>query len=431
VLVLTLYGKMTASSKAAAAQVSVTAATLEAGVAASVAAALVGKGTVTALAAAGAVTVGSVALSNRPPAVSQGPQVKSFAPNGAAVQRTNGLEECWYYFPDGVAGPVMTRWTTCGSRRENSYCQWLQNDTGNFYFDKKKNIAYRVNHRMWNEDLTVRSLPTDEPPLTEFLATVQGEAGKMEHVYFRGRGLLVVAQRDKGQSGGYWRIIRHHNVLEEDYFRCDWPTGSRMVDKRDRMHSLGWAYMRIEGEIAGQRLRGRGQIPLVYEACKRYEPWLRLKVAESLEIVDSTEGASILGAGGKVLGTYPAGSFFKGLAQPWMGLHTIDTVRRDAARQQLRFETELDGESGKSEVTVFCSGGKLVYTINMESDVIDKIAFDVNGRVGELRFSYTNDIDRRRGDHSAPRIRSRSAPLGKSDGPLWLLRLAAGDLGKD
>jgi RNA polymerase sigma-70 factor (ECF subfamily) len=425
-LVLTLYGKMTASSKAAAAQVSVTAATIDVGVAASVAGIVASKGTIMALTAVGAVAAGSVALTDRPPAISQPDQLNGFGSGSAITLTTRNIERCWYYFPDGVTGPVMTRWTKSGSRGRNSYCQWLQNDAGNYYFDKNGNTAYVVNHRTWNQDFTVRSLPTDDPQLTKFLARVQGGGGDMEHVYARGRGLLVVAQRDKEQGHGYWRIIRHHNVLEEDYFRFDWPAGSRIIDKRDAMHKLGWTYFRIEGAIAGQRVSGLGQMPFFHSTSKRHKPWLRLKVVDGLEIVDSSSGASISNAAGKVIAVYPAGSFFKGLGRPWMGLHTIDTVRRDAAEQRVWFETTASPGDDTARIVLTPPDGKLVYTVDLKTDVVKEIVISgSDGISGELTFSYLQDIGQAGEMFVEPSIGRRFASKRRqSAGILWLMELA-------
>jgi hypothetical protein len=424
-MVLTLYGKMTASSKAAATQVSVTAASLKVGVAASVAGMVASKGTIMALTAAGAVAAGSVALTNRPPAIPQPGQLDGFGADSAITRTTGNIEQCWYYFPDGVAGPVMTRWTKSGSRGHNSYCQWLQNDTGNYYFDRNSNTAYVVNHRTWNQDLSVRSLPTDDPQLTEFLARVQGDGGDMEHVYARGRGLLVVAQRDKEEGPGYWRIIRHHNVLDEDYFRLDRPAGSRVINQCDAMHKRGWTYFRIEGAIAGQRVSGLGQIPFFHSTSKQRKPWLRLRVSERLEIVDSTVGASISSAG-KVLAVYPAGSFFKGLGRPWMGLHTIDTVRRDAAEQQVWFETMASPEDDTARIVLTPPGGKLVYTVDMKTDVVREIVISgSDGISGNLTFSYLQDIGQAGEGFVEPSIGRRHASKRRqSTGILWLMKLA-------
>lgn len=428
VLVLTLFGRMTSSSEAAGAEVSVTAASIQTGGAAALVTAITSKAAVTSLVAAGAVAVGSITLTT-----GTDERGAVFGENGAGTAQvqpsptaiSKGTEECWYYYPDGVSRGVMTRLIRYDSRGQRSYCQWLQNDTSNYYFEKKSNTIYLENHRMWNRDLSVRTLPTDRSQLTEFLAQVQNSNVPTEYVSASGPGLLVVAQRSRIDGSGSWRIIRHHNVLEEDYFRCDWPSGTKILDRRDAMHKLGWTWFRIEGDIAGQSVSGVGQIPLFHNTSKRYKPWLRLEIADRLEIVDSSSGASISNAAGKVLENYPAGSFFKGLARPWMGLHTIDIVRRDAAQRQLWFETRYLPKEEKAEVELTCEQGKLVYTVDMEKDLVDKIIFSTtDGKKGELRFTYLQEIDTSSDEFLEPQMR-RSYP-GKqqaSPGISWLIRL--------
>jgi len=325
----------------------------------------------------------------------------------------------------------MSRSIRYDARGQQPWCQWLQNDTANYYFDRKADTIYLENHRMWNRDLSVCSLPTDPPQLTEFLAQVQGLDLSTEYVPAKGRALLVVAQRGRLEDSGGWRIVRHHNVLEEDYFRCDWPSGTRIVDRRDALHQRGWTCFRMEGTVNGKEISGVGRMPFVYAAAKWYPPWLRVYTADSSSILDLPSGAALCDIDGRVQAVYPAGSFFKGLARPWMGLHAIDTIRRDAAEQQLLFDITLQPKTDTSEVVVFTETGKLVYLVDMKRDLVDQISIDTGETEGELRFSYTEDniaqsehtgFARERGKHGGP--------AEQSDGILWLVHLAKEDLVK-
>jgi RNA polymerase sigma-70 factor (ECF subfamily) len=431
-LALTLFGKMTATSKAAAAQISVPATALKAGTAAALAGVAVSKSAIVTVTAASVIAVGSMTLTggtDKTGPISQGNRVQNFQPVPAVTGVTEDTEECWYYYPDGITKPVMTRSIRFGSGGQQRYCQWLQNDVGNYYYDKGRNIIYMKNHRMWNHDFSVCSQPIDNPQLSEFLAEVQGRKVEIEHVSGRGRGLFIAAQRDRGEAADRWRIVRHYNVLDEDYFRCDWPSGSKIIDERDSLHKQGWAYFRIEGEVADRKVSGLGRMPFVYETSKSYKPWLKLEVAGDVKISDFPDGASVCDSDGKVTAVYPAGSFFKGLARPWMGLHTIDTIRRDAAIQRLWFETKVDSKAAKSEVTIFANQGKIIYTIDMERDVIDKVTIELGGSGGQLRFSYISDIAEG-DDKTSVKSHKYSGPSGRNEGLLWLLRLAGGDLGK-
>jgi hypothetical protein len=165
-------------------------------------------------------------------------------------------------------------------------------------------------------------------------------------------------------------------------------------------------------------------MPFVYAASGQSGPWLNLQFANGKKLIDSEIGACIFDANGKALATYPAGSFFKGLGRPWLGLHTIDIVRRDAAERQVWFETRLLSGGDKAEVTLTQEQTRLVYTIDMESDVIDKIKFSAgNSLEGELEFSYLQDIDNVDGKFASPRIGSYRKPQQNPPGMLWLVNL--------
>jgi hypothetical protein len=58
-----------------------------------------------------------------------------------------------------------------------------------------------------------------------------------------------------------------------------------------------------------------------------------------------------------------------------MGLHVMDTVRRDAAEQRISFRTELLNNGRDVQVTVVRDTDKLVYTIDLDADVIRRIEF--------------------------------------------------------
>lgn len=286
---------------------------------------------------------------------------------------------------------------------KQSYGLCLQNDKANYH--KRKNTIYINNYRVWREDLAVWRLPTDSPQLTDFLSRVEGQSQSLEYVSNDGEGLLVIAKRD--ENSNLSQVTHRHDVLDEEFFRYDWPKGVKTVDNRDAMHKRGWTYFRVEGEIGGQRVCGTGRIPFVYAASKQYYPWVKLRVG-TREIVDCS---------------------FAGLSRPWMGLHTIDTVRRDAAEERIWFETELLPGSGKAEVVLTCEQGRLVYTIDMENDVVERIT--ISGQTeAELRFTYMQDIDDAGGEFAEPRRKSYWGPQRKDPGMLWLVQLAEGTLGK-
>ncbi|UCC22515.1 MAG: RNA polymerase sigma factor, partial [Planctomycetota bacterium] len=392
---LAVFGKLTADSEAAAAGVSVTSATVKVGAAAGAAVLATSKAVIVPVVTAGALAVGTMVATSQPDNTMAEQAVRHVeATRAVDVERIGeGEEEYWYYWPKGVGGPVMMRLMRT-DKGGKSYCAVRQNEKGNYYYDRDEGRMYIRNRRIWRGDLGVWRLPTDGAELSGFISEVEGEQGEMDYIRGRGEGLLVITKRGGEEASNGSRVIRHHNVLEEEYFRYSLPAGVEVVDERDAMHRRGWTYFRVRGEINGKEVTGAGRMPFVYEAAERYGPWLRLKVGEQ-EIVD--EG-------------------FKGLGRPWMGLHTIDTVRRDAAEQRMRFETRLTG-GNIAEIKISGGEGELVYTIDIERDTVEKIEIATSdGRGGEIGFEYLEEVSGAGKEFSRPRGR-RHEDIG------WLLGL--------
>ena len=421
---LVLFGKLTASTEAAAANISITAATLKVGLAASLAGMLTGKAavvsgaTVAAIAGGTAlVTVGKDKLNIGPGRINAQTYVNSTAPAGSKEK-----EQCWYFFPEGPGRPVMMRLLEFDSSGENSYCRNLQNQHANYYYDK--NTVYINNFHMYNPDLSVARLPTDGEDLSGFISRIEGSQAETERISSTKRGLLVISGRNGRGGDRIWKTERHFNVLDEEYFQLDWPQNARVIDSRDEMHKRGWTYFRISGRINGQPVSGTGRLPFVYATSRQFAPWLDLQLATGIRVVDSGAGACQLDANGKIVAAYPSGSFFKGLGRPWIGLHTIDTVRRDAAEKQVWFETRTLQGGEKTEVVLTINQVRLVYTIDMETDVIEKITFSAdNGVEGELEFSYLQNIDNAGSEFAPPGNLSYRKPQQNPPGMLWLVNL--------
>lgn len=419
---LVLFGKMTAPSEAAAAQVSVTAAATKVGLLAGVAGLATTKTAIISLTAAGALTVGTVVTTSTPWRHSEGPEQATSRSQAVAPfdQNENAEEEFWYYFPDGPAGSMMLR------ARSGAW-QVLQNARANYLY--RDNTVYLNNHRIWAGDLSVLKVPTDPPSMTEFLCQVEGASKVPEHVTASGKGLLVVAARNKAGDDSQPWVIRHRNMLDEDFFQGDWPAAARTVDNRDPMHRRGWTYFRVTGQINGRDIWGAGRIPFVDYVRESYSPWLKLQVG-SLTIADSYTDAFVSRSSSNQLGTYKGGSFFKGLLRPWAGLHTIDTVRRDAAEQHIQFETKHTPGSEFTLVELDCKDVRLVYKIDLETDVIDEITFSTDqGDKGSLQFTYLQSVEGVSGEFVRPvRPKSEKTSGHESPGLLWLVQLLNGSL---
>jgi hypothetical protein len=313
-----------------------------------------------------------------------------------------------------------------GTIGDKSYWQVLQDERANYYFSN--NRLYINNYRMWNRDLSVQKLPTDDPKMTEFICRIEGSKNTIGHIAPRGKGLLVVAaQGQKNDDNQLW-VTRHYNVLEEDYFQSDWPATTKTFDNRDQMHKRGWTYFRVEGQINEQNVFGTGRIPFVNLTSKRYSPWLKLQVG-SLKIVDNYKEAYISRPSSPEAIKYKGGSFFKGLCRPWMGLHTIDTVRRDAAEQRIWFETRHTPDSRFAEVELTCENVRIVYKIDMETDLVDEITFSTDqDNTGNLKFSYLQSVDGVNQEFIPPGKPRNPTDTGSSPGILWLVQLVEGSL---
>ena len=391
-LALALFGKMTAPSEAAAAGVSVTAGTTKVGLAAGLLGVVGGKALVVSLTTASVLTVGAIVATSGPEKTSAvtGPNKISELPvvgQAESISRMSG--EYWYFFPEGAGGAVMMQQITQSGR------QWLQDEYANYY-NHDNTISIR-NHRCWNSDLSVWRLPTDGPELTAFISQVEGRSVEMEYVGDKSRGLLVIASSKEAGQSNFW-MTRHYNVMDEDYFQSDWPKDTPTIDNRDPMHRRGWTYFKITGQINGREVRGRGRMPFVYAAGRRHWPWVKLKVGD--RIIEE--------------------ACFAGLSRPWMGLHTIDTIRRDAAEKQIRFETRYNKSSGKALVALKTKYVRIVYTIDMEKDVIESITFS-GDTGGQLQFGYLQDIDSIGSEFAEPV--SKTSMRVSSKGISWLLEL--------
>jgi RNA polymerase sigma-70 factor (ECF subfamily) len=415
---LIVFGKMTAPSEAAAAQLTVSAAAVNVGVAAGVVGLATSKTAVLSVAAAGALTVGTVVATSQPGANTPAELDRPTIANSfdAAGER----ETFMYYLPDGPDGSVILR-ATSGSE------VLLQNDQANYSY-RGGTISIN-NHRMWGDDLRVMRLPTDSPQLREFLAEVEGAASDMGTIEARGRGLLLGAERNASAEGNEPWGIRQYNALDEDYFKSDWPANAQIVDNRDVMHQRGWTYFRVRGQVAGQAVTGRGRIPFIYDMAREHRAWLELELADGRTIADSGAVAFVRDAEGQVLSSRPRGSFFEGLSRPWMGLHTVDTVRRDAAERRVPFETRVLPAGHLVAVTTRSDNVQLAYTIDLEADLVLKIAFLIDDTpVGDLEFEYLQDVEGRQAEFRPPTTRSYAGSPDRNLGILWLVRLAQGTL---
>jgi len=424
VLALGLFGRMTAGTKAAGEQVCITAAGLKVGWGVSLAGALTSKSAVVAALAgmilAGPIVVGSLDRG--------GPLADSLDVPGAvraARAEYAVADHAWYFLPKGPAGPVMLRLTDypcwCGNR-----CAWLSNEQGTYQYHAGRRAAVIENRCFFNPDGSVLRLPTDEPDFLAFLERMDGRVSTGPGVLGDGDNALIISRRT--QDGHYAHSVRHYNALMEEPFRSNWPADTMIIDERDAMHRRGWTFFTIRGRIESRQVVGHGRIPFVFaQAGSRY-PWLSLEFGDDLRVEDTPTGSRVLGASGQVMAVFPGGRFFAGLSRPWMGLHTIDTVRRDAASMGIAFETDYDARRPLAHVTVRDDLICLVYTIDMDNDLLREIAVSrIGGReLGRLRLSYADEIEPPVADLLPPVVNAQPASSPRTgNGMTWLLETVA------
>jgi len=416
---LLVFGKFSATSEAAAMGLSISASTLRVGfwgvlagaaAAPGVAALLVG---VTLIGAGGAFLARADRWrASSPPAV-----IRAEVSPARAVSQDSS---CWYYYPPGGTDTVMIRTTD----QAVAYSQWVQKEQANYY--RRGDTIYIRNHRQFASDLSVWRLPADSRALGAFLKAQDGRDPDLEYVAPSPRGLLVAVEQ--AAAGGRRQATLHHDVSMEDYFRHDWAMNAVVVDQRDNQHRAGWTYFTVSGHLGPRPIAGEGRLPLVAAAVGDRGPWLRLTVGDGLELVDMPLAAQVRNRSGAGLASYPGGSLFRGLGRPWSGLHTIDTIRRDAALAGIAFTTRLLPDGQRVEIVLDGPSVRLAYRVHLYQDWIETIVFSRDDMtIGEWTFSYPKP------DEADPRRFTVASPphsRGPVSGPngLWLMRLAQGNL---
>lgn len=373
---------------------------------------------------------------------------KTSSPNRNLIRGrslSKGAYEQWYYFPDGIDGPlfmIMQRWTPSQKIKQ---CGWMQNATGNYYYHAGKKTLYLYDYHLPMRRLSTRRLPSDTPEFTQFLDQVEGEGERTGLEYERDdkTGLLVGVLDNRFYNAQEFKSrIAYNKVNEKSFgsFRHKWPADTPIVDERDQMHQRGWTYFRVNGQINGQQVYGTGRIPFIYNELAAHRPWLKLNVGSNLQIVDGPQQAYLADANGKIIASYPPGSFIKELSRPWMGMHVMDLIRRGAAEKRIEFATEHFGGDehhyGKVKVTLFPKPTQLDFTIDIDKDVIEKIEFSGNTSASAneqnvIRFTHLQEIDQLSDEFNEPeKIKISKKTRRPAISGSWLAELAQGTLGK-
>ncbi len=349
---------------------------------------------------------------------------------------SKGAYEQWFYFPGGIDGPMfmrMQRWTP---QQDKKLCSWLENEQANYYYESGTKQIYINNCRVCWSSLKVCRLPTDMTEFTEFLSQVECDRPVLsEHLRDEKTGLLLSSIDYRFVNVPDFQTDYNYNTITRDKFEYDWSDTIPVIDTRDEMHKRGWTYFRISGRVNKQNITGWGQVPFVYDKIEDHPAWLKLNIEDKIVLVDCKEGAELSIAGQVEPKLYPTGTFFEGLSKPWMGMHTADSIRRDAARKRMWFHSErLENDANNVVVTVCHEGQQnnidLVYAIDMEKDIIGNIQIDIDGRtMGILQFEYLQDIEQVDNEFDTPVLlgNPQNITTENTEG-LWLIDLAEGNL---
>ncbi len=144
--------------------------------------------------------------------------------------------------------------------------------------------------------------------------------------------------------------------------------------------------------------------------------------------MDTASGASAFDESSKARVRFKARSFFKGLGRPWMGLHTIDTVRRDAAERRIPFTTEIRPDRSTGTVELDLAPYAVVYTIDMNRDWVHRIdIYKGENTVGKMIFEYFSSLTEERESFSVPKMVSTGVTR-PGIGVDWISHLVSGTL---
>jgi len=366
---------------------------------------------------------------------------------GTPSSLSKGAYEQWFYYPENIEGPVFTRMQRWSPDHKKQQCTWLQNGDGNYYYHAGEKIVYLQNHRLWSRNLErilVRRLPTDEPKFCDFLDQIENNLKKgLVQQRDSKTGLLIQAVDDRFANSRGFQTTYEYNGIEGTFFDYNWPASIPIRDERDPMRKRGWTYFQIDGTMDEKPLSGYGRTPFVYNPSKEHPAWLILQLGDGKRILDTKEVAVILDSEGKEIARYAGHRFFKGLLRPWMGMHTIDIIRRDAAKQEIPFETIQLSDYSKSgsdeayyaDAKIICNDKsqsqkvRMTYLVAMKDDVLKSVEIKVSDIHGSthnatMEFTYLEDISKLPLEWKEPQVAPPTSPVLPDNGIRWLIDLA-------
>lgn len=394
---LILFGKMSACSETAVARIAISEATLKVGCWSTVGAVLTSHATATMLTLGVGILITGLMLASSGLTVFSTNDIASAVPS---FQPTTD-QQLYYYYPSGDEDRVQIRARKLGDNGNNHW-QCVQDDHGNNYRHGKK--IWRCNAHLWQTNGSVTRLPTDSPALRNFLDRIEGRPSSIAPTRSNDAPLLVVHRLTL--DGPETQCFPDFDPTDEEYFLRPWADGCRQVDRRDAIHQQGWCGFTITGTLAGRQIRGSGCLPLVPIQYEQHPPTLSLTLGNNNSLND-----------------LPDQAFFQGLSRPWCGLHTVDTIRRDAAHLQLPFALQEGPRHKWMTVTLTDGLYRYDYQVDMDADLLREIiCWNQEVQIGNLTLDYHLT------DKSTPNITDRRPDQSPQQGPScwWLTALANG-----
>jgi hypothetical protein len=355
--------------------------------------------------------------------------------------RSRGAYEQWYHFPQAGREAFLFRMQRWNPRQTRKLCWWVQNEDANYYVYSEDNTVYVQNARLYHSDLRVKRLPTDPESMWRFIHEIEaplkpGPSTAEELTYERDpdTGYLRSRVDHRYPQLGPFRTQYEYSNAEPEPELFTSPQGAKLVDERDAMHRRGWTYYRVAGAMGRRTVSGQGRVPFTYRASLEHPAWLRLEVTDGPAVCDGGPAAFVTDSAGAVVAVYEPGALLAGLPRPWTGFHTLDVIRRDAARRQIWFSTEVIEQDRLAEVVLLdpsdADHRMARYLVDLPNDLLREAHFWSNpdGVFGEpsvsLRFEYLDEVAGLDDEFIQP------APPGSAQGrvagppgPLWPLLL--------
>jgi hypothetical protein len=318
-----------------------------------------------------------------------------------------------FYYPEGVGGPCLwTFYPTAPDMWAHRFV-WITTPDATYGSSGNDSILRIRNRQNYCPMLHTQILPTDSAAFCTFVYEQEGE---QSHAMVDKPGYTIERDPQSGCVTGGWdrrfkdkpdtRITFEYTTeVPPDLFNIPLPEGWTVQDERDEMHKRGWTFFRIAGRIGTETITGVGQIPFNYSASLSHPAWLRMQVGSRLSVSGTRAGGVVQDAAGRTQQTFGRGALLRGLSRPWEGLHTVDSIRRDAAEFRMPYVASRESDNNV-QITVDWPADratsnpgpvmKAVFDVSMGQDLLNSVQFyagENSELAAELTFTYLDQVD--------------------------------------